>query len=309
MSNKCINKEQPGRKGKHLRRIVLFLSLLLVQLASFTVQAQRRVTPVNPDRPVASKEKEQETDRSRLVTKKDVNGREFLVDTVTGKEFVDSAAIKDAQQKKPMLYPALYSATLGINIWDPVMSVFGQKYGLASVVAQVSFHNRYIPTFEFGLGKCDDTPAGLNYTYRSPTAPFFKIGCRYNFIYNSNPAYQAVGGISYGFTPFKFQVDDVTMQPGYWGDRPGFSIPSQSCTAGYLDVSFGVRVKIAGPVSAGWSLIYHKLLHESECPSGKPMYIPGYGKRTGHISGAITVSYTLPLAKKADPLPTDGTTD
>lgn len=276
--------------------VLRMMMVTLMVAMSCAVSAQRRVTPVKPAQPGTvrvDKDRDKEVDRSRLVTKRDQNGHEILVDTVTGKEFVDSVAIREAQKHKPMLVKLWNGVSVGVNLWDPIMRIFGQKYGVASVWGEVNLHNRYLPTLELGLGTCSDTPSGLNYTYKSPLAPFFKIGCKYNFLYNSNQAYMAYAGIFYGFTPFKFSVDDVNMPPGYWDDPEKFSIPSHSCTAGYLDISFGIRVKLVSRLSAGWELSYKRLLNESDCPSGKPMYIPGYGKRSGHLAGSLSLSWKL----------------
>ena len=44
--------------------------------------------------------------------------------------------------------------------------------------------------------------------------------------------------------------------------------------------------------------MYHSILHESKSAYGNPMYIPGYGKRNGAISGNFSIMYTIPINKK-----------
>lgn len=274
--------------------------LMVAFILSTGLSAQRRVTPATPPDPdkVPTVQKEQRIDPSRLVTTIDAHGNSVTVDTVTGREYVDSALLKAPPK---MEYPLFYEATAGINIWDPIMRMLGQKYGIGDIWAELNLHNRYFPYIGVGIGTCTDTPDLQNFTFKSPTAPYFKIGASYNFFYNSNPDYKLQMGLRYGLTSFKWRLEDVTVDEGYWGQPSHYSLPDQSATAGYLEVVFGLKVRIAGPVSLGWSIVYHSMLHESAAPYGKPMYIPGFGKRSASVSGNFSIMYTIPINKK--PLP------
>lgn len=282
------------------KKILFPLVLLALCLASAaTGQAQRKITPVKTrpatGAPVPDNNQNTEDRKANLAEMLDAQGNVVLVDTVTGTEWVDTTATKT---DKKMIYPLIESVTVGVNIWDPVMRVLGSDYGGADVWAELSLHNRYKPVVEFGMGSSDITPDGQNYTFHSPLAPYFKIGLNYNFLYNNNPRYQLYAGVRYAFTPFKYQVKNVTMSPGYWDDPTSFDIPEQSTTAGYFEFLAGVRVDIWKNISLGWSVKYHTILHEGAAHYGKPMYIPGYGKRGGSFTGSFSISYTLPLNKK-----------
>lgn len=286
-----------------MSRIAKMLSpvaaVLLLLLTAMTVSAQRRVTPVTPSGGGVQNTEKTEVDRSRLAEKHDANGNIILVDTVTGKEFVDTTAMIPMTK---MIYPLMDAVTVGVNIWDPAMRLFGQKYGLGDVWAELSLHNRYKPVFEAGIGMIDDTPSGNNYTFKSGAAPYFKIGMNYNFLYNSTPDYQVYAGIRYGFTSFKWKVENVTVTDQYWDEVSHITIdPGKRSSAGYFELVAGIKVKIGGPWSLGWALRYHSILHESDTPFGKSMYIPGYGKRNGAITGSFSIMYTLPLNKPAVP--------
>lgn len=261
--------------------------------------AQRKITPVKsaPATGGAPVEKQdsKEKDKTHLAEMRDAQGNIVFVDTITGTEWVDSTAV---EKNKKMIYPLLESLSVGVNVWDPVMRLLGQDYGGFDVWAELSLYNRIKPVIEFGLGSSDITPEGQNYTFYTPLSPYFKVGVNYNFLFNSNPRYQLYAGVRYGFTPFKYEVKDVTMSPGYWDDPTSFDIPSQSATAGYFEFLAGVRVDIWKNISLGWTVKYHTLLHESKAPYGEPMYIPGYGKRVGSFAGSFSVSYTLPFKSR-----------
>lgn len=289
---------------KRLVNIILTTVAAIVAAVALTtadVSAQRRITPVQPTEPTRAPEKakrpvaDKPVDPSRLTEALDANGNKVLVDTVTGVEYADSVIFRKVP---PMEFPLLYALTVGVNVWDPVMRLFGQKYGVADIWAELSLHNRYKPRLEFGLGTIKDTPSGLNYSYRSALAPYFKIGADYNFLYNSNPDYQLLAGLRYGFTRFSYEITDFTLGGDYWGENSELSIPRQTSTTGYLEIALGLRVRIAGPVSLGWNFAYHSIMHESKAPYGNAMYIPGFGKRNSSIAGAFSIMYTIGLNKK-----------
>lgn len=261
--------------------------------------AQRRINPVTPPPAIGIKksQKKQEFDKSRLEERKDIHGNIILVDTVTGSEYIDSTAISAPVGN---IYPLFHAVTIGVDIWDPVMRLIGTEYGGIGFWGELSLHNRFKPIFELGVSTADISPDNLNYTFKSPMAPYFKIGCNYNILYNSNPDYQLLFGLRYGFTPFNFTVENISSNNDYW-DNPLFDIPKQSATVGYYEIVASIKVRLFKNVSAGWAIKYHTVLHESKCTYGEPMYIPGYGKRNNRITGSFSIMYTLPLNKKTAP--------
>lgn len=281
--------------------IIILLTLLLA--VGIETAAQRRVSPVTPQsatRP-ASKNKEKKTeevDLSTYVEMKDDKGNVFLMDTITGKEYVDSTAIK---AKDRIIYPKFHALTIGVDMWDPVMRLFGQKYGGAEAWVELSMYNRFKPIVEVGLGAADDTPEDGNYTYKSSLSPYFRIGMNYNFLFKKTDDYQFHAGIRYGLSPFTYEVKNVRMDAGYWNEPSVFDIPSQKSTVGYFQLVMGLKVRIVDNLFMGWSFKYGSILHESGNTYGKPWYIPGLGTRGSAVTGAFSVMYTIPIAdKKAD---------
>lgn len=277
---------------KYSLRILVCITISSVALQ---LSAQRKITPVEPKGSVSTigKNAKNPDTKANLQEQLDANGNVVFIDTISGEEWIDTTLVKSTK----MIYPLIHAASVGVNIWDPVMRMLGQHYGGADVWAELSMHNRYKPIFVFGMSSCNDAPDGMDYRFKSPLAPYFKIGISYNMLYNSNPDYQLLVGLRYGFTPYKYEITDVTTAPGYWNDPTQFSIPSQNATAGYLEIVAGVRVRIFGNVSLGWLVKYHSLLHNTKGIYGESMYIPGFGKRGTSFTGAFSISYTLPLNK------------
>lgn len=284
------------------------ITLIIMMTAVMRINAQRRITPINTPatatQPInENREKNDTIKRSGLVETTDTKGNKILVDTITGKEFIDSTAISDRMIPK-MTYPLLHSISVSTDIFTPAMRAFGQRYGLMEFAAEVNLHNRYIPVIEIGLGQAKNAPEDNNYTYRSPVSPFFRIGANYNFLYNSDPGRMFFAGIRYGFSPFKFSVTDISLDNGYWGESTLFDIPSQSVTAGYFEFLLGMRVNIIGNISLGWTVRYRSIIHESATDVGKPWYIPGFGSRNTSIGATFSVTYTIPFkTKKTEVIP------
>lgn len=242
--------------------------------------------------------------RQRSTHYHDETGKLIMVDTVTGQEWIDSTLMpKPPKMKQPLLY----NLEFGVNVWDALMRAFGQKYGIIDFSAAINLHNRYIPTFELGLGTASNRPSGMNFTYKSPLAPYFKIGADYNFIYNSDPDYRFFAGVRYGFSAFSYRLVDATFDDNYWGQSGVIDFPSQNIVAGWMELALGLRVKIVGPVSAGWMFRFHTILHRTKPSTGNAWYIPGYGSATSSLAGSFYVTYTLPF--KHRPAPSDQPTD
>lgn len=223
------------------------------------------------------------------------DGAIVYIDTVTGDQWIDSATIVNVPRMK---FPLLNGITIGVDIWDPVNRLFGQSYGLVSFSGDVNLHNRYFPAFEIGLGQADYAPDDKDFHYVSPMSVYFKIGANYNFLYNSNPDYKFFAIVRYGFAPFKWGLSSATPAEGYWGETPPFSIANQAATAGWLEFGIGLRLRLWNNISAGWTIKYHALVHQSKSAYGEPWYIPGYGTRSSAIAGSFSISYTIPINKK-----------
>lgn len=280
----------------------------MVTSVTFAVDglSQRRITPVTPNSnatPAKDRKKEpsapkQDESKKNLVEFRDTEGNIVLVDTISGQEYIDSTAIA---QKNRLNYPLLHEVTVGVNLWDPLMRCFGQKYGGAEIWGELSLHNRFKPVVEIGFGTADYTPEDGNYTYKSGIAPYFRIGMNYNFLYKSKPDYQFYAGVRYGYTSFSYEITDIHPVSDYWQENHMFNITEQNSSAGFLEIALGIKVKIIDNLSVGWAFKYHTILHESKTTYGEPWYIPGYGSRTSSIAGSLSVMYTLPLGKKANP--------
>lgn len=280
------------------------VTLIIFILLAVNVNAQRRINPVETPatqttainlNPKDSTAVPDPSKMPNLVTSKDSKGNIIYIDTISGKEIADSSKIDISNIIE---YPLWDEVTIGVNIWDPIMRVFGQEYGLFDVWAELSLYNRIKPIIEFGLGNASYTPEDGNYTYKSATAPYFKIGANYNILYKKKKVYQFYFGARYGFSSFSYELTNITIDNPYWNEYFSTSIPPQDATVSFGELVMGLKVKIFNQLSLGWTFKYHTIISESDYKYGRAWYIPGYGTRNSSFTGGFNVMYTIPLSKK-----------
>lgn len=287
-----------------MKRHVVILLITAISLFAVLpeVCAQRRVTPVNPAQAVTPERIKKAAPRkltgvipaelqSRLVEQIDASGNVLLVDTLSGIEYADTA-FSSLQRN---IYPLLHSVSVGIDIFDPVARLLGQQYGGTSFQAEVSFHNRFKPGIIIGFGSADIKPDGANFRYRCQTAPFGLIGLKYNMFYNSNSDYQLNIGAYYGLTSCNYTINDAVISPGYWDTPAVINTQPYRGTVSFARFTAGIKVKLAGNLSAGWDMIFNLRATTSAQPYGKPLYMPGLGKSGASLGVGLNIYYTIPL--------------
>lgn len=279
-----------------MKKSIIFILLSLIFSINMIEAQNRRVNPVkenyNTILPADIK------NQKKPPFTKEVPG--LKADTIIR----DTLFIAIDTTKKHIEYPKLNSIIIGANLWDPIMRVMGQKYGGVGFSAEISMWNRLFPHVELGFGKANNTPEDMNFTYKGQTSLYGKIGAKYNFMYGKESDYQVLLGLNLGYSNFKYDIENITINSDYWGQPITTSINNLKSNALWGELSFSLRVKLMGNISMGWSLIYHSILSEKKNHNATVWYIPGYGTREGSITGALSVYYTLPFKKKT---PADNT--
>lgn len=200
--------------------------------------------------------------------------------------------------KKAFQYPKLNGIIVGANVWDPLMRLFGQTYGGIGFSAEMSIWNKLFPHIEVGVGTASNTPEDMNFTYKGKLSPYFKLGAHYNFLHNKSSDYQLLLGLNFGYSNFKYSIENININSDYWGDTSNTSITGLKSHALWGELSLSLRVKIVNNISMGWSIIYHNVFSYKENKQGNAWYIPGYGIKDNKFTGAFSIYYTLPFKNK-----------
>lgn len=268
---------------------------LLIEPADSTevINAEREVLPPTPTLPAPSTTPvDVDDDKPRVVMHYYDKHGDPLEEPVMFLAVLDTVT---KVRSKPN-YPLYNGVTVGINFGDALFAAFGQRYGSYDIWANVSLHNWFFPTIECGLGFADDTPARQNFTYKTKPSFFAKVGIDYNFLYKSNPDYQLCLGLRAGMTSFSYDVTDVTINSGYWGESQNLSLTGLHSTSYYGEALLGLRVKIVSHFSLGWNIRWHHNFYTKADGQNKPWFIPGYGGALP-LSVGITASWTIPGPK------------
>ena len=266
---------------------ISILTLLFV-MASGVLFAQKKITPVDKD-----PNKPQQPSLHYYDKHGDPLDEPVLfmseLDTVT------------SSMPRPV-YPLLYSANIGFNFFDGVLSLLGQKHSSYDVQASLSLYNWFEPTIELGIGFADNQPETSNFHYKGKPSFYGKFGFNYNFMYKSNPDYQVYLGIRFGYTSFNYSVTDIRINSDYWGQSNNFSITNQHSDSFYGQALAGLKVKIWKWFSLGWSMRYGFQMKQKLPANSNPWFIPGYG--TGALSATFSLIYTIPIhtQRREDPV-------
>lgn len=300
---------------KHYLRFFIFI--LLFCLFAPTVSAQEATVQVVDSVPTASAPQtrrvsavEQVKNTSPLQTLEGKRAAQRLVD----KEKIDPKLLlnqdsvihlrdklhEDSLRLPSNVYPRLYELSVGLNIWDPVMRIFGQKYGIADVSVDMNFHNRWIACAEVGLGTASISSSDKNYRYTTPLSFYAKIGGNYNFLFRKDRRYSFYAGFRVGFSAFKYSVEGTVSSPYWKEDSQTFRLEGLKSSAVWGEILAGLKIKIVKNFSMGWAFRYRIMMSYKKNDVGDPIYIPGLGKRSQAISGSFSLYYDLPLYKNAD---------
>lgn len=271
------------------------ISILLLIFCAFPILAQKKITPVDndPNKPAQP-----------TLHYYDKHGNPLEEPVLFMAELDTVTSVKP----KPV-YPLLYSASVGFNFFDGVMTLFGQSHSSYDVQASVSLHNWFEPVLELGIGYADNHPETSNFRYKGKPSFYGKVGINYNFMYKSNPDYQVYLGLRLGYSKFKYDITDVTINSNYWGQSNQFSIQDQNASSFYGQAVAGLKVKIWKWFSLGWNIRYGFKIKQSNGSNSNPWFVPGYG--TGALSASFSLIYTIPIhtQKIEEPIETIGTGD
>lgn len=197
---------------------------------------------------------------------------------------------------KPV-YPLLESMSFGVNFFDGVMMLAGQKHASIDFWGSLSLYNWVQPVVELGVGWANNRPEEGNFHYIGKPSVYAKIGADYNFLYKSDPAYQLHFGLRAGYSHFSYDIKDITISSSYWDQTNSFNLSGQKAHALFGEVLAGLRVKIWKSISMGWDVRLRFKMKVTDGRSSTPWFVPGYG--TGSlVSGSFSLIWTMPLASK-----------
>lgn len=203
----------------------------------------------------------------------------------------------------------LYGGTyVGMDLYGIGASFFGSDTKSSELQVDVNLKNRFFPVVEIGYAKTEMVSEyGSHYQSRGA---YFRVGMNYKIKYKNTSESHIFFGIRYGWSPFKYDVESITIYDGLFGEGPynpnlsddiwGGSVPfheeGMSGSGQWGEVVLGLRAQVWENFLMGWSLRYKRRFGYSGADTAIPAYIPGFGENdTSAIGITYSVIYKLPF--------------
>lgn len=157
-------------------------------------------------------------------------------------------------------------------------------YGQYEVFGRASIKDRFFPIVEFGIGTSNHTNEESNLHYKV-NAPYFRVGCDYNFLKDRRSGNRIFAGLRYGLSYFKYDLDGPDLTDPVYGTTQPFSYTGLKGSMHWGEAVAGVETRIWRIFHLGWTVRYRLRFHEKQSEVGHAWYVPGYGKSDGHALG------------------------
>ena len=191
----------------------------------------------------------------------------------------------------------------GVSISADLFGYIGRimnDYTSSEVAVSANFGNRFFPVVEIGYGSTDATDETTRIYYKS-SAPYFRAGLDYNFLYKKSGElsnYKIIGLVRYGQTTAKYDVTTPPLTDPVWGGTSSLKLDGVNGNATWAEIGVGVQVKVWKNLNMGWSIRYKSLIADSKGDQSEAWYIPGYGEnKSSCFGGTNSIIYNIPLGK------------
>lgn len=197
---------------------------------------------------------------------------------------IQFSSAENADGKGSMAQQRLFSGiSVSFDAAGAVMAAIS-PWGQFEGALRVGIKNKFFPIAEVGWGLSDHTSEATEMHYKT-NAPYYRVGCDYNFIKNPNSKSRLLGGVRYAFSSFDFDLDGPPVIDPIYGTETPFCFRALESKMHWAEVVFGVQTRIWKCIHLGWSVRYKFRLSETHPEVGSAWYVPGYGKNGGSCLG------------------------
>lgn len=200
---------------------------------------------------------------------------------VKGIQFVATDAKASGNwRKNEMLFSGVSAS---VDVAGAAMASIS-AWGQYEAALRVGIKNKFFPIVELGWGVSDHTSESTELHYKT-NAPYFRVGCDYNFIKNPQLRSRLLGGVRYAYSNFEFDLDGPAIIDPVYGTSTAFHFNGLNSKVHWAEVVFGLDTRIWTIFHLGWSVRYKFRLSEKHPEVGSAWYVPGYGKNGGSCLG------------------------
>lgn len=215
---------------------------------------------------------------------------------------------KERERRLADTIPLFNGVYVGIDIYGIGASLFGSDTKSTEVQVDVNLKNRFFPVMEIGFA--DTESESEHGTYYTSKGPYFRVGLNYKMKYRNTSESHLYVGARYAFSPFKYNVESLTMTDDVWGTPPStpnlgddiwggsvpFRIQDESTSAHWAELVFGLRAQVWKNFMMGWSVRLKQRLGVGKGDQSEPAFIPGFGEnKTTTLGVTYSLIYKLPF--------------
>lgn len=206
----------------------------------------------------------------------------------------ESLNLEDLPEGVKYRYPLLNGMSVSVNIFPPLMNLFGKDHGSYEGMLTVDLHHRFFPQAGAGIGFCNVMNDDSVRYHCTKHFPFFKAGMLYNFNYNDlkpNDFYGAF--IRFGYAYSEAEIKNLRYTDAFWGQTERMSIEGLSFHSIWMELGGFIKVQVANHLSLGWDVSFKPFLHKGKEKQGEPYYVPGYGTTNSKLGFGFHLYYDL----------------
>ena len=192
----------------------------------------------------------------------------------------------------PKEQPFFCGMAVGVDALGCGLAAFS-TYGEYGAMVRVNLKQKFFPVFETGLGVCDRTDDGTD-IHLKVSAPYFRVGCDYNFLKDLNSGNRVFGGLRVAYTSFSYDISSPSMSDPVWHDQTDFAYNDVKSNMLWAELVFGLEAKIWRNFHLGWSVRYRRRFHQKVSVPGQSWYVPGFGKNdSSNFGGTVNLVFEL----------------
>jgi len=205
------------------------------------------------------------------------------------------------KEKDTTAYKDRYGLRVGIDIFQPIYSLFEEDRKGLEFVADYRVSKRFFIATEFGyteaITKEDFFEAYTNGQY-------LKIGADFNAYKNMlGLENMIVVGLRYAYSSFDQTLNEYTINASPFLPEQTNSNATNydGLNAQWIEFVFGIKAEIAHNIFMGFSFRGNQLINTKEPENFKNLFIPGFNKvylNDNGFSFNYTISYLIPLYRK-----------
>ncbi len=198
-------------------------------------------------------------------------------------------------------YKDRYGLRVGIDIFQPIYSLFEEDRKGLEFVADYRVSKRFYIASEFGYSEATTHEDSYNFY---TNGQYIKVGADFNAYKNwIGMENVIVVGLRYAYSTFDQTVNEYTITADPFLPEQTITTPISynGLNAQWIELVLGIKVEVIHNIFLGFSFRGNQMINSKEPENFKNLFVPGFNKvylNDNGFSFNYTISYLIPLYRK-----------